>query len=139
MAWKTAQKFFHTVEKTAKIFPWRGKPAKNFSILWKTPHVFITRNTYLRIDLPRGVSAGGLTGSGFYRFRDLFLDEAHVAQNLQLCMGAHNSPLKARSRREGSRASSSVAVSACNAFSRSTSAQIFLITICVSLEGRGIS
>lgn len=36
MAWKTAEKSFHTVEKTAGIFPYRGKPPKIFSIPWKT-------------------------------------------------------------------------------------------------------
>ena len=37
IAWKIRQKVFHTVEKSAHFFPYRGKSAKKFSIPWKTP------------------------------------------------------------------------------------------------------
>jgi hypothetical protein len=34
--WKKPEMFFHCVEKTAKVFPLRGKFAEIFSIVWKT-------------------------------------------------------------------------------------------------------
>jgi hypothetical protein len=33
--WKNGEKFFHCVEKTAKVFPLCGKIAESFSIAWK--------------------------------------------------------------------------------------------------------
>ncbi len=37
IAWKKSGKVFHTVEKTRKSFPYCGKNAQKFSILWKNP------------------------------------------------------------------------------------------------------
>jgi hypothetical protein len=36
MLWKIPEKVFHSVEKSAKSFPYCGKFAKKFSIPWKT-------------------------------------------------------------------------------------------------------
>jgi len=35
MAWKTREKVFHTVEKTAGFFPCHVKSAEKFSMAWK--------------------------------------------------------------------------------------------------------
>jgi hypothetical protein len=41
IAWKKPEKVFHSVEKTGKSFPYRGKTAGKFSIAWKNrEHVF---------------------------------------------------------------------------------------------------